>query len=606
MYPFKLILLLFFILLVPPILSQTKGDRKYSKIKEAIHIDTKKNELISEIEIKGTFYNTSDYIEYITFSELESIEKIDAKYENYRRKLKKLSQKTFTNTSIVQNDVFYSGNKAILIPFPFDTKSFSYSYRRLSKDIMYLPALPIIFPIKTDTIEYTIEIPNSYLFLYKNFNETVKIDSVLNDSSTLYIFNSTQTIENESEEITLENTKHEHKDKFIQIAISKKGVNPWTSFGNWYFNLVDKQNKITNETIKNFEYELSQTSKKAKIQENDIFEFINDKISYISFENGIGAFQPRDPNSIFDNKKGDCKDMANLLCQILVHYGYESYLGICSTQSHEFDSNFPSISSFNHVVCVIKKNNKWIYLDATQDNCEFGSPSTYIQGRDILVVRKDSSIIEKIEIIPAESNRNTIQIVSKKNKNRINSQLNFVIHKQKFNDINTSFDYLSKKDFDIFLAEKIKSIFSRNIISDNITFKSELDSTVIQTDFYADNSIVTEGIKTFILLNWLPFPHNLIRKEIVSDYYILDQTFSNDYECKIEIEKNKKLNAFKKLDYKDENFTFSISIDQVENNIIIKYSFKSNKIILNKEEIKKFNELNIILNNTFNSAISYE
>jgi hypothetical protein len=75
--------------------------------------------------------------------------------------------------------------------------------------------------------------------------------------------------------------------------------------------------------------------------------------------------------------------MAFLIHSILKSYEIESNLALSASITHAFDLDFPSIASADHIICCVKKNGKWIYLDATEISCQYGFPSTQIQGKHI-------------------------------------------------------------------------------------------------------------------------------------------------------------------------------------------------------------------------------
>src|SRR5690606_38984039 len=89
----------------------------------------------------------------------------------------------------------------------------------------------------------------------------------------------------------------------------------------------------------------------------EVYETIQRKISYVDIEDALGALIPRAPGMNWNNKYGDCKDMAFLVHSILKSKGVTSYIAISRSLSLEDTFDFPSISLANHVICVAYINN---------------------------------------------------------------------------------------------------------------------------------------------------------------------------------------------------------------------------------------------------------
>ena len=159
-----------------------------------------------------------------------------------------------------------------------------------------------------------------------------------------------------------------------------------------------------------------------------LFDFVKSKVSYIDFENGIGAVQPRDVNKILNMRLGDCKDMSNLLCQSLRYLGFDAQLAISATNTYSYNLEFPSIAAANHVICVVPRNNQLVYLDATSSSCIYGYPSTHLQDKNILVIDDDSTYLEIVPKVPLHKNKSTYTCQLKLNQNELTGFFNYKMH----------------------------------------------------------------------------------------------------------------------------------------------------------------------------------
>ena len=138
-----------------------------------------------------------------------------------------------------------------------------------------------------------------------------------------------------------------------------------------------------------------------------IYDWVQQNINYIAFEDGYGGFIPRSSDLVFKRKFGDCKDMANLLKKMLEIAGFkEVYLTWIGTRDRPYtyeELHTPMVD--NHMITVVKNENEIFYLDATNANAPFGYPSSFIQGKQALVGINDSMFeLVNVPIIPKDQN----------------------------------------------------------------------------------------------------------------------------------------------------------------------------------------------------------
>jgi len=102
----------------------------------------------------------------------------------------------------------------------------------------------------------------------------------------------------------------------------------------------------------------------------------------------MNAVRPRDVNEVLKNKQGDCKDISNLFCQMLNYAGISAHPALTSTISHLYQADFPSLSSFNHMISSVQYDGQFLGIDLTPF------------GKDYSVVScKDANTNQKIFII---------------------------------------------------------------------------------------------------------------------------------------------------------------------------------------------------------------
>ncbi len=94
--------------------------------------------------------------------------------------------------------------------------------------------------------------------------------------------------------------------------------------------------------------------------------FVQDKIRYLGFEDGIGAVVPRDPRIILQRRFGDCKDKSVLLRTLLglMEIRANSVL-VHASRGQRLPEMLPTPLIFNHAILQLEINGKFYYVDPT-------------------------------------------------------------------------------------------------------------------------------------------------------------------------------------------------------------------------------------------------
>ena len=144
-----------------------------------------------------------------------------------------------------------------------------------------------------------------------------------------------------------------------------------------------------------------------------IFRWVQANIKYIAFEDGINGYVPRSCSAVMRNRYGDCKDMGNLLVEMLTYAGVENaYVAWVGTRDIPYlMSEIPSPLTCNHVICVVEKpiemqgKHKYFYLDATSPEASYLIPPKPIQEKELLIhYGKDKFDLYKVPATHADKN----------------------------------------------------------------------------------------------------------------------------------------------------------------------------------------------------------
>ena len=165
----------------------------------------------------------------------------------------------------------------------------------------------------------------------------------------------------------------------------------------WYAQLVAEVENKPEELSEIVEtLTASASSEEDKIK--NIFYWVQDNIRYIAFEDGIAGYQPENCQTVFFNRYGDCKGMANLMKEMLKLAGFDARLVWLGTKSVATNYSTPCLASDNHMICAVKQGEGFLYLDGTEKYTLLGAYAERIQNQEVLIEDGASFIHTKIPV----------------------------------------------------------------------------------------------------------------------------------------------------------------------------------------------------------------
>jgi hypothetical protein len=173
----------------------------------------------------------------------------------------------------------------------------------------------------------------------------------------------------------------------------------------WYETLIDQVKCDNKEELQSIvdEIILAEDTELEKVKK--VFQWVQGNVKYIAIEDGLGGFIPRDPSLVLSRRYGDCKDMSTLIVELLEIQNINAYqVWIGTTDIPYTYEKIPSPVVDNHMIAAYydKQSDKYIFLDATDDQLIFGYPSSFIQGKEALINVEDGFEIVEVPILSAE------------------------------------------------------------------------------------------------------------------------------------------------------------------------------------------------------------
>jgi hypothetical protein len=190
---------------------------------------------------------------------------------------------------------------------------------------------------------------------------------------------------------------------------------------NYYYSLVKDVNLQEDSTIKAEVNQIISGAADENEKVRRIFYWVQDKITYVAFEEGMQGFIPEKASLVYGKKYGDCKGMSSLLHYMLKLAGIKSYLtwiGTCDIPYKYTEA--PTERVDNHMIVTYYQNGKPLFLDATNNYLPLGIPSSMIQGKQALVSMGEKKYkIEEVPIIPCTENEVNDSVYIKTEGNQI-------------------------------------------------------------------------------------------------------------------------------------------------------------------------------------------
>lgn len=200
---------------------------------------------------------------------------------------------------------------------------------------------------------------------------------------------------------------------YVKSFETKKGkVNVLSDLNDlykWYYTFIADLNKESSPELVGIVDKIKASSKDELDLVKNIFYWVQTNIQYIAFEQGMRGLIPHHGSYICEKRYGDCKDMANLIVNMLKLANVKAYHTWIGTRDLPYRyTKVPTPLVDNHMIATyISSDGRYYYLDATSDHTAFGLPSSMIQGKEALIAI-DANKYEVKEVPVIEKDRSVM------------------------------------------------------------------------------------------------------------------------------------------------------------------------------------------------------
>ncbi|MCB0462883.1 MAG: DUF3857 domain-containing protein [Flavobacteriaceae bacterium] len=406
-----------FTLLFPFLMfSQNFSGEDFIYLKRHEHIDIKLNkgnfDITKSFSEQGKFLTANKLYfanESIGFDGFSAIEDIKA-YTYLPEENKKIEVDYIETKRAFDNGIFYSDQESKTFTFPAVKAGaeIHLEYKEIVKDPRFLGLFRFGTFVPTESTKLSIEFPKNVSIGYIDFNTqdypiNFKEEIKGNNKTYTWTVNNMKGFQGEAQSesvlyylphIILYIKNYEDNGKTNNI------LNDVNDLYQWYSTLVDSIDENNLEKVHAVAKDITKSISSKREKAEAIFNWVQDNITYVAFEDGLGGFIPRSASSVCDKRYGDCKDMANLLYEMLNHVGIESYRTWIGTRDRPYSYwEVPTPIVDNHMINTVIIENDTIFLDATDSYVPFGMPSAFTQTKEALLgIDKDSFKVIKVPV----------------------------------------------------------------------------------------------------------------------------------------------------------------------------------------------------------------
>lgn len=206
----------------------------------------------------------------------------------------------------------------------------------------------------------------------------------------------------------LKSVKYEEQSPIIQkiipmvrVALDRftlKGTrgtaSSWAEFGTWMEkSLLDDVQEIPEATVERVRMLVAnEPTNEAKARK--IYQYVQNKVRYISIQIGIGGWQPMPAREVDQLSYGDCKALTNYTKVLLDAVGVPSYYTILYGDRRRLDllEDFASIQG-DHVILGIPDGDEVTWLECTSQDTPYGFIAGTTDDRQVLAITPEGGKI---------------------------------------------------------------------------------------------------------------------------------------------------------------------------------------------------------------------
>ncbi|GAB1857684.1 hypothetical protein MHTCC0001_25210 [Flavobacteriaceae bacterium MHTCC 0001] len=524
-------------------------------------------------------------------------------FDSYGKQINKFKKSDFKDVSAVAGGTLYSDSRILYL----DYTPISYPYtveftsQISTSNTAFIPSFTPVssYEIGVENFKFKINYPDHMTLRKKEKNlDGVDMELISNENYKLiYSVKNIEPYEQEAYSPPFRDLVPKvlfAANEFNYEGVEGKAQN-WEDFGKWvYDNMIQGANDLPEATklqiqelVKN---EISDVEKAKKI-----YQYVQDKVRYISVQVGIGGWRPYSSKYVDDLSYGDCKALTNYTMSLLHSVGVKSYFTLLFAGKYQRDieKDF-AIMQANHAILTIPESEgENIWLECTSQDLPFGFIGDFTDDRDVLVITPEGGKIKHTKKYTTEENTQILKGTYKlTQEGGIEAEVDITSNGIQYDD-KYSIDLYDDRDKDMTYKKRWRYINS--ISFDDIQIKNNKQTVEFNEHlkFSAKSYSKKAGDRLLFAINALN------RNRYIPDRYrnrkfpvIVKRGFIDVDEVRVVLPKGYKVESLPKgTEVKNKFGSYHTEISEIENNVIVyKRKFKINDGEYPKEDYAAFRE----------------
>jgi hypothetical protein len=353
------------------------------------------------------------YDKSTTISDIQAIV-LDA----FGNEIKKFKRKDFKDHSAVDGGTLFSDSRVLYLDYTPINYPFTIIFTCETSSIS-TAFIPQWFPIP----EYSVGVEKSVLhvsfpenlgFKKKENNFAHRSIVKTNESPTEVSYMASNLVPVKYEDLSPEFEAIMPNVMMGLTAFHLEGIDgnasTWEDFGKWWAEKIlagtDQISEATQLKIRAVVGDETDPIIKAK----KVYSFVQEKVRYISIQEGIGGWKPMLASDVDRLGYGDCKALTNYTQALLKSVGVTSYYTkvFGDKSKRNITKDFVSQQG-NHIILALPVGDHYTWLECTSQTDPFGFQANFTDDRDVLIVKPEGGEIVHTKIYtPIENAQRSI------------------------------------------------------------------------------------------------------------------------------------------------------------------------------------------------------
>jgi hypothetical protein len=566
-------------------------------LKSINEMHTTKKRVVTVFNKKGE--NSIDaYMYYDSAKKIISLQAVI--YDAFGNEIKKIKKKDFKDVSATSGGTLYSDSRIKYLDYTAITYPYTVEFtcEFMTKNTAFIrPFYPInMYNLSVESSAYSITYPETLKVKIKEKNfENYNLEKFEDKTQFTFKVHNIAAIRKEvySPAFSVIAPKVLVASNAFSLEGEKAQVDNWTDFGKWMYHdlIADTQDlpEATSQEIKALVKDETDAIEKAK----KIYQYVQDKVRYISVQVGIGGWKPFNASKVDELGYGDCKALTNYTMALLDVAGVESYYTVVFSggAQRNIEKDFSAMQG-NHVILNLpQEQNEDIWLECTNQKVPFGFIGYFTDDRDALVITPEGGKIKHTKKYKKEqSTQNTTGQYAILDNGGITAQLEIQSKGIQYGN-QYYLDTETKRDLDLHYKNKWNYINGLQI--EDIKIINDKDNVVLKELIDLKSNAYCKIIGDRMLLALNAFNRN---REVPNKYedrklpFQIKRGFTDVDSIEIKLPKAYKLEAFPKpvsLTNKYGVYTMRVEVKD-ESTLIYKRKFSMNDGTYEKEAYEAF------------------